>query len=163
VKWFGSSPYLHLTTHSNSTSAVVGAAHTSAGPGQQLAKRTQSMVARLPQQYRAAESTRIKCNAEMPGNERADTLAGKAAEKAAWSPTASLAYMKLRCQRSFGRVKKNETRAPATMELKKIHPLRQRSHVWTREKCHYTDGRADQNRPFAFCTIPQQVKGEERR
>ena len=30
------------------------------------------------------------------GDERADMLAGQAAEKSAWSPTASLAYLKLR-------------------------------------------------------------------
>jgi hypothetical protein len=55
----GSSPYLHLTIHSDSTSAIIRAGHSSAGPGQQLelAKRIQEMVARLPQQYQTAEIT----------------------------------------------------------------------------------------------------------
>jgi hypothetical protein len=66
VKWFGSSPYLHLTIHSGSTSAIVRAGHSSAGPGQQLAKRIQSMVAYLPQQYQTAEITCVKATPGRP-------------------------------------------------------------------------------------------------
>jgi hypothetical protein len=41
----------------------------------------------------------------MPGNERADALAGKAAEKVAWSPTTSLAFMKLQISEGFRKSK----------------------------------------------------------
>jgi hypothetical protein len=41
----------------------------------------------------------------MPGNERADALAEKAAEKVEWSATTSLAHMKLRLSEKFRRSK----------------------------------------------------------
>jgi ribonuclease HI len=106
LKWFGSSPYLHLVIHSDSTSAIARAGHTAAGPGQQSAKRIRGMVAHLPQQYQTAEITWVKGHAGTPGNEKADALAGKAAEKVAWSPTTSLAYIKLQISEKFRKSKK---------------------------------------------------------
>jgi hypothetical protein len=49
LKWFGSSPNLHIINHSDSTSATARASHIEAGTGQQKAKRIRGMVARLPQ------------------------------------------------------------------------------------------------------------------
>jgi ribonuclease HI len=112
LKWFGSSPYLHLVIHSDSTSAIARAGHTAAGPGQQRAKRIRGMVAHLPQQYQTAEITWVKGHAGTPGNEKADSLAGKAAEKVAWSPTTSLAYIKLQISEKFRKSKKRWNEDP---------------------------------------------------
>jgi cation transport regulator ChaB len=52
------------------------------------------MITRLPQQYQTAEITGVKGYDGMPGNERADALAEKAAEKVAWSATTSLSNLR---------------------------------------------------------------------
>jgi hypothetical protein len=48
----------------------------------------------------------VKRHAETPGNERASALAGKVAEKVAWSTTTTLAYMKLQISEKFRKSKK---------------------------------------------------------
>jgi ribonuclease HI len=102
LKWFETSPYLHLTVHSDSTSAIASAGHTAAGPGQKLAKRIQKMVTHpTPLHFQTAKIVWEKGHAGTPGNERTDALAGKAAEKAAWSPITSLAHLKLRISEKF--------------------------------------------------------------
>jgi ribonuclease HI len=106
LKWFESSPYLHIIIHSDSTSAIARAGNIGAGPGQPIARRIQDMVARLPQQYQTAEITSVKGHAGTPGNEKADALAGKAAEKMAWWPITSLAYMKLQISEKCRKSKK---------------------------------------------------------
>jgi ribonuclease HI len=121
-KWFGSSPYLHLIIHSDSTSAIARAGHIAAGPGQQTAKRIQRMVARLPQQYQTAEITWVKGHAGTPGNEKADALAGKAATGVAWSPITSLAYVKLQISEKFRRSKKSWDEDPRHHGNEEIPP-----------------------------------------
>jgi ribonuclease HI len=57
LKLFRTSPFLHIIIHSDSTSAIARAGQTGAGPGQQRAKKIQSMVVHLPQHYQSAEIT----------------------------------------------------------------------------------------------------------
>jgi ribonuclease HI len=47
----------------------------------------------------------VKEHTGIPGNERADVLAGQAAGKVAWSPTASLSHLKLRVSERFREAK----------------------------------------------------------
>jgi ribonuclease HI len=81
LKWFGTSPCLHMIIHSDSTSAISRAGQSRTGPGQQRARKIQRMVAHLLRHYQSAEITWVKGHAGTPGNERADALAGMAAEK----------------------------------------------------------------------------------
>jgi hypothetical protein len=59
------------------------------------------MITQFPLQYKTTEIACIKGPAGAPGYDRVDALAGKAAEMAAWSPTTSLAHLKLRVPEKF--------------------------------------------------------------
>jgi ribonuclease HI len=75
LKWFETSPYLHLTVHSDSTSAIASAGHTAAGPGQKLAKRIQKMVTHpTPLHFQTAKIVWEKGHAGTPGNERTECV-----------------------------------------------------------------------------------------
>jgi hypothetical protein len=66
-------------------------------PGQFCAKEIQKIVARtILEEGRSAQVLWVKGHAGTPGNEKADALTGRAAEKASWSPVTSMAYLKLR-------------------------------------------------------------------
>jgi hypothetical protein len=69
-----------------------------------------------------AEITWVKGHAGTPGNEKADALAGKAAEKVAWSPTTSLAYMKLQISEKFRKSKKRWDEDPRHHGNEEIPP-----------------------------------------
>jgi len=84
------------------------------------ARGIQESVVRLLHQDRSADITCVKGHAGVPGNERADVLAGEAAEKTAWSPITSLAYLKLRISERFRKAKEDWNRGPAhhgTLEI----------------------------------------------
>jgi ribonuclease HI len=112
LKWLGTSPYLHMIIHSDSTSAISRAGQSRTGPGQQRARKIQDMVAHLPHQYQSAEITWVKGHAGTPGNDRVDALAGMAAGRTSWSPFTSLAHLKLRISEKFQKSKKEWDRDP---------------------------------------------------
>lgn len=91
----------HLIMHSDSTSAIARASHTGAGPGQKLAKTIRSLVARGVDHGRTAEIHWIKGHTGNPGNERADTLAGKAAKAESWSRVISISHLKLQISERY--------------------------------------------------------------
>jgi hypothetical protein len=80
------------------------------------------MVAHLPQRYQGAEITWVKEHAGTPGNESADALAGKAAEKVSWSTVTSLAYLKLRVSEKYRKSKEKWDKEPRHHGKKEIPP-----------------------------------------
>jgi hypothetical protein len=91
----------HLVIHSDSTSAIARASYFDTGHGQRPAKGIRTILHALEQEGRTAEIQWVKGHAGTMGNERADLLTDKAAEKTAWSPFTSLAYLKLRVSEKF--------------------------------------------------------------
>jgi len=81
---------------SDSTSAIVRAQHSEAGPGQQTALAIQLLLQDLRSSGRSASLVWVKGHQGTPGSERADVLAGRAAEKPGVSHTTSMAYLKLK-------------------------------------------------------------------
>jgi len=79
-------------------------------------------VLRLLNQGKTAELQRVKGHSGVPGNERADALAGKAAEKRAWSKVASVAFLKLRISGGFRTAKQAWNDNPANHGTREIPP-----------------------------------------
>jgi len=65
----------------------------------------------------------VKGHSGIPGNERADLLAGKAAEKHGWSATASIAYLKLQISEKYRSAKERWSADPANHSAREIPPL----------------------------------------
>jgi len=101
TRWYQSTHYQDLIIHSDSTSTIARASHTGAGPGQDQAISIHDSVSSLLQNGQTTTITWVKEHAGTPGNERADALAGKAAERKAWAKTCSLAYLKLQISERF--------------------------------------------------------------
>jgi ribonuclease HI len=79
-----------MTIHSDFTGAIARAGHTGAGPGQGSAQNIRNTVCYLRSRGRTVDLVWAKGHEGTPGNEKADVLAGKAAEKARYSETLSI-------------------------------------------------------------------------
>jgi ribonuclease HI len=124
--WFlnnRSTGFKFLVIHSDSTSAIAHASHTGAGPGQQHAVRIHKWASGLQNLRRNSCSVHIvwvKGHSSVPGNERADKLAGEAAERQGPYSAMSLAHLKLKISERFRKSKEEWHATPAnngTMEI----------------------------------------------
>jgi ribonuclease HI len=96
-----------MVVHSDSTSAIARAGHTGAGPGQGTARNIRNLVVELRGQGKGVDHVWVKGHHGTPGNERADALAGRAAEKAGYSKIMSIAHLKLRISEKFRSAKES--------------------------------------------------------
>jgi hypothetical protein len=119
-----------MVIHSDSTSAIVRANHTGAGPGQQHAVKIQKMVTALKRKERSVAITWVKGHAGVPENERADVLAGKAAGRIGQMTIMSIAHLKLRISERLRKAKGAGTITPPTMGPRKYRRHHPRSPVW---------------------------------
>ena len=118
-----------MAIHSDSTSAIARASRSGAGPGQELARTIEKVVKHLRRSNRSVDTLWVKGNAGIPGNERADFLAGKAAEKG-WSQVTSLAHLKLRISGRFRTANESWHHDPTHHGALEILPPPPRSHAW---------------------------------
>jgi hypothetical protein len=96
-------------------------------------------------------------NTGTPGNEKADALAGKAAEKVAWSPTTSLAYMKLQISEKFRRCKKRWDEDPRHHGNEEIPPPPAKKSCMDRARNSIAQKAAQiKDRPLAVRSILQE-------
>jgi ribonuclease HI len=124
VQWFltADQDLRHLTIHSDSTSAIARASHTSAGPGQNIARNIRNTVCELRSQGRTVDLVWVKGHQGTPSNERADVLAGKVAEKIGYSKYMSIAHPRLRISEKFRNAKDKWHETPAHHGTEEIPP-----------------------------------------
>ena len=125
LAWFmaGGHGRRSLIIHSGSTSAIARSGNTGAGPGQKHALEIYQRASKL--RTRTVGIAWAKGHSGVPGNERADKLAGEAAEKLGPYTAMLFAHLKLKISGRF-QAKEDWHAAPAhhgTMEIPH-HPPR---------------------------------------
>jgi hypothetical protein len=96
-----------MVVHPDSTSIIARAQHSGAGPGQQTALLIRLLLNDIRSSGRSASITWVKGRSGVIGNERADVLAGAAAERFSVSSLTSITHLKLKISERF-RTKKEE-------------------------------------------------------
>jgi hypothetical protein len=109
-----------MTIHSDSTSAIARAGHTGAGPGQTVARNIRNMVCGL--RGKTVSLVWVKGHEGTPGNEKADALVGKAAEKTGHSKVMSMANLKLQISEKFRDAKEAWHKLPSHHGTEEIPP-----------------------------------------
>jgi ribonuclease HI len=102
----------HLIIHSDSQCSIARSEHCGAGPGQRKAKSIQKILVNILRHGRSANIAWVKGYIGIPGNEKADKLAGQAAERVAWPRTAFLSHLELRISDKFREAKMEWHRNP---------------------------------------------------
>ena len=132
VDWYRRSDFQHLIVHSNSTSAIAGMCHSGAGPGQGPAANVHQMVGdTLFHERRSAELFWIKAHTSIPANERADRLAGAAAEKTKPPTARPPRILEASDLREVSKCERQMARRPQTPRRRGNPPTpRQRNRAW---------------------------------
>jgi ribonuclease HI len=107
-------PFKHVTVHSDSTAAIARVQHNKRGPGQSRAVKVIRHVQRLRNQGKRLSISWIKGHNGNNGNDRADALAGRAAEDIQHSTSSShqvsIAWMNQKVSESYSEAATHELR-----------------------------------------------------
>lgn len=151
--------YRGLVIHSDSTSAIARAGHTGAGPGQEHAIRIQRWVFSMLKRStpRTVAIRWVKGHAGTPGNEKADHLAGEAAERPGPYTAMSLAHLKLEDLRKVQGCQREMARRPGTPWHDGDPPAgTQKIHARSGKELHSSSGGTDPYRPLALGGIHEE-------